>query len=489
MNKIFLCALFIIAFILRFYLLPENLFFGPEQGIDFNVIKNIVVSHDLTLIGAKTDVSGIFHGPIYYYLATAPFFISKGDPLVILAFFIVLNSLTVFFIFLLGKELFNKQVGMFSAILFTVSYGSIVYARWLSSHPLTIPLSCLFFISIYKFLQGKKIFLLFASLFFALIGQAEFLNFLFFGMILVFLMITFKDVFLKQNKLFLLLYFSCLVIFSGSNYFIFDLRHNYIISKSFMELIGRNSGYYVTWERSILENTAALIRVFTSSVAPFNAALSLIILFTGTYFFIKLIRLGNKYALSVLIWLFLPFVLLIFLRHDFLEQFFVGIVPASIVFTSVTIEKIRQKNKYIGITLLLLIVIMNISGWISNIPENRNIFFQSTQLRLKFSDQKKVLDTIYKEANGKPFSFQSYTIPYWSQQGWEYLFWYYGKQKYGYLPIEEKAKTLFVIIQIDRNNRVFQENWLNNTVNKWGNKKKSFVYGDLEIQELKVERN
>src|SRR3989338_11278546 len=93
-------------------------------------------------------------------------------------FFIFINCFTVFFIFMLGKELFNRNVGLISAVIFVVSYGAIVYSRWLSNPPLTIPLSCLFFLFIHKYMQGKKLFLLYACIIFGLLGQVEFLNFL-----------------------------------------------------------------------------------------------------------------------------------------------------------------------------------------------------------------------------------------------------------------------------------------------------------------------
>src|SRR3989344_9537221 len=102
-ELIFIICIFFIAFFLRAYLIPQNLFFGPEQGRDFLAIKNIVVGHHFPLIGAKTDIDGIFHGPIYYYLATVPFLMSNGSPLFVSFFFIILSSLSVFLIYLLGK--------------------------------------------------------------------------------------------------------------------------------------------------------------------------------------------------------------------------------------------------------------------------------------------------------------------------------------------------------------------------------------------------
>ncbi len=482
--KIILIIFFVTAFALRFYLLPENLFFGPEQGIDFAVIKNIAINHNLTLIGSKTDISGIFHGPVYYYLAVIPFLMSKGDPLFILAFFIFINCFTVFFIFLLGKELFNERVGIFAALIFTVSYGAIVYSRWLSNPPLTIPLSCLFFLFINRFLQGKKIYLLFACIVFGLVGQVEFLNFLFFSVMSLLIFLVFRNPLQNQNRLFLMVCALFLIVFSIGSYMIFDFRHNFLISKSFLQLFHGSSGYYVSWGKSIVDNSVAFTTAFTSFITPAYWILSLGIFFTGIWIFIKVLKSGKKNGVLILIWLFVPVILLIFLRHNVLTQFFVSIAPASILFTSVVLDYARKKN--IWILLLLFVVGVNMYSWFINIPKNSNIFFQSAQPGLKFSDQKKVINTIYKKAGRKPFSFQSYTIPYWSQQGWEYLFWYYGKQTYGYEPIPEKAGTLFVIIQDDPSNKLFQEHWLKEIVSKWGRLENSFRYGILTVQKLKT---
>lgn len=84
------------AFFLRFYLLSQNLFFGPEQGRDFLVIKDIVVNHKFTLIGSKTDIEGVFHGPFYYYLSSIPFLISRGSPFFTMFFLVLINSFSVF---------------------------------------------------------------------------------------------------------------------------------------------------------------------------------------------------------------------------------------------------------------------------------------------------------------------------------------------------------------------------------------------------------
>ena len=114
------------------------------------------------------------------------------------------------------------------------------------------------------------------------------------------------------------------------------------------------------------------------------------------------------------------------------------------------------------------------------------MFYASTQPFLRFGDERAVIDEIYKKMNGKDFSFQSYTIPYWSQQGWEYNFWQYGRSKYGYMPVTKDGKTLFVIIQDDPSTQYYQDNWLKNTVPKWGKETASFRKGIFTVKILSV---
>ncbi len=479
-----LLVLFFIALLLRTYLLNQNLFFGPEQGIDFLVMQNIVGNNIITLIGAKTDISGIFHGPIYYYVSAIPYYLSKGNPLFISFFLIVLNCLSVFFIYSLGKRFFNTRVGLISAAIFTFSFTSIVYARWLSTHPLAIPLSCLYFLFLLKFIGGSKKSLLGAAVALGLLMQAEFLNILFFGLItLIIIIIYFKD-FIKQN-IFYLLFNAGLAASIGVGYvFLFDLRHDFLITKNVFSLTQQDVGYHTSYLTSLYSSLHMIVSLVASVVVPFSFIIALVSFVSAIVLLVK--EKSNQYKWMLLVWLFVPPLLLIILRHEILDQFFVALIPAIIISVAFLIDKIWKKTSVGGMSVLFIFLVFNIVTFSTNIPQNNKIFFQSPQLDFKYSDQFKVIDEIYKRADGKSFSIQAYTIPYWSQQGWSYLFLYYGLTKYGYLPAEQKADRLFVIVQKDAGNKKFQNDWLKLEVNKWGTQKDEFTFGSITVKELQV---
>jgi len=482
--KIFLIVLFLGAIFLRSYNLHNSLFFGPEQGIDFFRIKSIVVDHHPVLVGAKTDIAGVFHGPVYYYLAAIPFFLSKGDPFFIAFFLIVLNSFSVFFIYKVGRALFSIKAGIFSAILFTVSFSAISYTHWLSSHPLVIPLTSLFLLGVVNFLQGKNKYLFLISVTYALLGQAEFLNYLFFGGILaVLVFLNFKD-FKKLPLVFLGLNIIVVFVLGFLHYAVFDYKNQFIMSKSLLGLF-HGKGYYVSYGTvfsqigtQFTENTGKVLLPFLPPI------------FSLTLFLVSLVflyRLAERKKTIILFSvLFIPMILLLVLRHAVLEQFFVYTIVPVVILAGFLASVALKKNIIVTAVCISLVISCNLYVWFLYVPQNKFMFFSSTQPELRLSDEKKVIDKIYKLAQGKKFSFQSYTIPYWTQDAWEYLFWQYGKSQYGYLPVSENGKTLYVIIQDDPSSQKFQQDWLKNTVSKWGEEKGSFRQGIFTVKILNV---
>lgn len=487
-QLIFLIILFSLAFFLRFYLIPQNLFFGPEQGIDFLVIRDIAVNHKLTLIGSKTDVSGIFHGPIYYYLSVIPFILSQGNPLFVSTFFIILNALNVFFMYILGKIIGGRRFGTIAAVIFTVSFQAVVYPRWLSNPPLSIPLVCLFFLFFYRFRKGSKKDLVFAAIALGLLSQAEFLHIIFFSAVAVTLFIAFFKNFRKEKPFFIILCAFLAFALTGGTYILFDLKHDFLISRNVLALAGGTSGYHIGITQAVTDIWNSLTSVFMRTILPVSPTVSLVLFISGVILLIRKIVKKEKEFTPLLIWLVIPIVLLIVFRHNILDQFFVSFIPLFVLLASLVVDFLWRKKQVLGFILLALIIMANLFAWWKNIPTNQNVFFQSTQPDLRYSDELATIDDIYKQADKKPFSFQSYTIPYWTQQAWQYLFWFYGRQKYGYEPIDQKAKTLFVIIQDDPSSKQYQNDWLKNTVSKWGKVKGSFKHGIITTMKLEVNK-
>lgn len=178
-------------------------------------------------------------------------------------------------------------------------------------------------------------------------------------------------------------------------------------------------------------------------------------------------------------WLLIPPIVVSLFRRGALDQLFVGIGPAVILLAALVLSKI----KYAKIVLCLL-VFVNVWQVVKNFSTNKQIFFQATQLDVRYSDQLRVIDEIYKHVGDQSFEIQAYTIPHAWQDGWQYLFWYRGTTRYsGKLPVPHGGYRMFVIIQKDEPNRTFQENWYRDIVIKQGKLVKQFTIGVYTVEE------
>lgn len=479
-KKIFLLLLIIFSVGIRWLYMPDTLFFGPEQGRDFLAVEKIVRNLDITLIGSKTDVDGVFHGPAFYYLIALPFFLSGGNPVSVAFFLIILYALAVLAVYELNKDLFGVRAGLLSALLYTTSFHAIEYSRWLSNPGLSLPLSAIFFLSVMKAFRGKKIFVYLFALSGALLGQVEFINFLFVIPIVffVFFQLVKKGFSIKLVTVALTLF----LFFSGVNYVIFDFRHDHILFHGLLNLITGSTGHRNSFVRSLMENWNMYSTVvgwtFGIQDAISSQMVTVVIIFTALF-----IAINQKNYLPLL-WIGLPFSLLTILQRNVLVQIY-GFCVVGFISLASYIASRKWLNKWLSWIFVCIVSIVNIYYCISVFRQG-NTFFQSTQPKLRYSDMISSIDTVYSWVDKEPFSFQSYTIPYFWQDAWKYLFNWYGKKTYGYTPVAEKAKYLYVFIQKDWSNQGFQKSWYHNTVTSWGTKHRTANFGDITVEELLV---
>jgi hypothetical protein len=284
--------------------------------------------------------------------------------------------------------------------------------------------------------------------------------------------------------IFLFVCAATLLIGAFSNFLLFDVRHQFLITHSFLNLLTKHTGFYGTLSNSFSTSIYNFVNIAYDSLAPFYQALTVLLIILALLFLLPLVNKNRVGARLILIWLFSPFIAFVLLKYNPLYHYFTAIIIPLIILAAFLIDKIYSWKKHAGLLLLILLVWVNLYAYVNYLPGNGNVFFQSTQPDLKYSDQVAVIREIYKQANGKHFYFQSYTIPYWLQEEWQYLFWYYGSNYYGFVPTDQNVKILFVIIQHDQGNATYQNNWLTNTVSTWGVKESEFTFGALRVEKI-----
>ena len=114
---------FLIATIIRFVNFSDRVNFGPEQGISLSLSSDYL-GGDWSLLGLvnvqRSTASGLslFSGSLFCYSLVPLIFVLGKDPVVLTAYFALLNIFAGLLIYVFATRIFNWRVGLFSAAIF-----------------------------------------------------------------------------------------------------------------------------------------------------------------------------------------------------------------------------------------------------------------------------------------------------------------------------------------------------------------------------------
>jgi len=426
-------VVFLLALIIRFLFFPNNIYFGFDQARDaFETLE--IIRGNLKLIGPSTSFEGLFHGVAYYYLIV-PSYLLSASPEVTVAFLRILNALGVFVIYILGSVLFNKKVGLIASILFTFSFEQSQFAIYMGNpSPAAVSVPLMFLGLALVIFKNKAWGLPLA--FFCLGLSIQFQFALFYLVVPFFLvLLTFKKDFLKLPIKFHLA--SLLMLFlSISTFLLAELKYGFKTTSGLLSLASAGN------EKDIL--TIISTYLFTvDKMLSFNIFGELKIgLIVGTISFTLLVwhfKSGSfrKQVTFLSIWFFSLIVTVLVsggvkdLQNNIpLYYPNVGVSVSLLLFVAFLVSQYKR----IGIIILLVIFVVNINMIFKFNPKG-TISEIDVQQGMLLGDEKKVLDYLYQDAAGNPFAVKAITMPFTINTTWSYLFEWYGKDKYGYLPI------------------------------------------------------
>ena len=451
-----LIALFCLSFLVRWYRLPEYLFFGYEQGRDALVIADLYTLKDFTLIGPKTDIDGIFHGPWYYYLMTVPYGLTGGNPLGASLTLVTLTSLVPLVMYLLIKEVLGSWKWTLVAALITVfSFEAITYSRWLHHYSFSLLLVPLFFYSVWRYHKTNKgLYFLSSAVFAAFASQFEIV--LVFQFAFVYLLLLFRQlVALPSRKTLLASIGATLAIFSPL--IIFNFRHQFItISAIIKFLVSPGQRSLSLWGR-VQEYLDSLIVIVNRSLVdlpdPILALPFYLILIVGLYLYWK-DKNGRVPIYFFLAWSLMTLPIVFF--GVYLQQLYVGSGLGWIGLLGLSLYGLWQRaaTRVLGL-LILGIVFVSWTHNLSKIDANRGFYFVTIQDDLNLQDQQNLLRFVHQDSAGQPYKLIAFTIPYFHQEAWDYLAdFYYPRDQH------QNSRLVYLVIE-SQVAPYHQEQWIN----------------------------
>ncbi|OGE71074.1 hypothetical protein A2617_04020 [Candidatus Daviesbacteria bacterium RIFOXYD1_FULL_41_10] len=425
-TTLIISAFLLIGIILRFLYFPDNVYFAYDQARDsFTALE--ILKGDFKLIGPPSFLSNkIFPGPLIFYIYALIYLIFDNNPEAISAMFRIFNVTGVILTFLLGTIIFNKKTGLIAALLFAISYEQTQYSLFISHQPLAVVPVLLFYLglSLYAFKKNTKGLILTALGWgFAIQFHYGYLLLLF---PLFFILFLFKNnIRAVQPKIFFLTFMA--LFLTLSTFVVAEVKYHSFTSY----FLQNQTTSFAIYPKETLQIANRFIYDFFISDYQLTPIIGLlgIAIFLYFIFFQKKIRMKLLFLACWLMGSLLPYFL-----SGVPSYYYAAAASVSIIILFSYLIPFNRKRIILTIILLSVVAVNNLNQIIkiNKTGINRDIAIQPGMLTF---DQKKSIDYMYIEAQGKLFAVNILGIPLNVATTWSYLFEWYGNSKYKFLPV------------------------------------------------------
>jgi 4-amino-4-deoxy-L-arabinose transferase-like glycosyltransferase len=153
-NKLIL-VIFLVGFFLRIYRLSELFQFGHEQDLQAWIVKDILIDKHPRLIGQETSITGLFIGPLYYYMLVPFFFLFNLNPLSSYIPMTFISMATLFSVYYVLKKLYGRTPAIIGSLVYAVSPSIVFLDRWVVPTQLTLLWTIWFYYVLINFVRGN----------------------------------------------------------------------------------------------------------------------------------------------------------------------------------------------------------------------------------------------------------------------------------------------------------------------------------------------
>lgn len=391
---IFAFLIFIIL-LSSWWVINGDIQFQTDIARDFLLIEDIVKTKKPTLIGPRSGVPGIFHGPIWFYLNLPVFILVKGNPVGVGWFWVFLSILSIASIYYIGKKLFNEKTALFASLLLGVF--SISYTNGLFNPFGAVILSPIFFYLFLKYLKTVRVFYLLLSLF--TLGMIIQFQIAFGGPILILTIIYLLPFLIKKKKLHHLSALAVLLI-PLSTYILFEIRHNFLQLNSIINYVTlKQTAGELGFQQVIAARIKGAFLDGFHMTPLINSYFTLPITALFTWLLFKLKKNNFPYRNNYLLFFYFYFgfwTITLAYKGVVWNYYYLPFLPVMLLVLASTINFINKKLFFVFFLYIFLI----------------NLFFGIQAIKTAGSGWKfyqKLAKDIYKDANKQEFGYYVYT--------------------------------------------------------------------------------
>lgn len=433
-NYWVLILLLSLTFLLRTLKIEQLFYFTYDESVPAFVGRRLILWQHIPLIGGVTPF-GVHLAPYFYWFSAFILWLGNLNPLAWGFASALISVFTTLLMFLLGRQMGGKRLGIISALFWSFSFLANIQDRhfWaLFWGPLA---SLVTIFSLLKIIKGDLKFNYLLGLTLAFSIHADLSNYILLILSLV-VWIIYKIPFNKQTFLAILI-----IIFSFFPLIVFDLRHDFSNSRPFLSYLQNKKNDSKPLNENVLINNLMLMpETFTRLIYLFGdkevskqysycqsyikerrdsipgifILLSAVLLLT---FIFKAKKAKNQTGVNILILLILLYfvglnVYGILFKGPIYEHYITGLFPVFLLIFAYFVNQLPKK--LIFFTLVLFIIL--------------NLYkLAVAQDSIGFSVKVKAINFAMENVKDKQFSLDSLSTC-WKYSGYRYLFTVFGKE-------------------------------------------------------------
>jgi hypothetical protein len=305
-----------------------DLHFPSDIARDFLLMEEIS-QKKIMLIGARSSVSGLFHGPLWQYLNYPAYMISGGNPLVVGWYWVLLSACILLVDFYIAEKLFGRLTAYLFVSLLSV-YMVFHTSSFINPHGVMFIMPLYFYLLIRYIEYHKAVHLVSHIIVLALVTQFH----IGIGISLILLSYPVLIFHIIKQRRFKHIFMLFLLPIFLINFIVFDVRHGFSISHTAFRMITDHTktsdvtyvsmivdrikmmtiGMEITREHQFIRNISAIfIIIFLSLQIRANKNRNTYLYFVYIYAGFFILSLINKgYILPFYLYPIYPLLILIF---------------------------------------------------------------------------------------------------------------------------------------------------------------------------------
>jgi len=447
-----------------------------DQADDALHVRDFLMRGQWPFVGPVTNINNLFAGPGWYYVIAAGYALSGGHPIGALIEVIFLNVATLAIIMVKVKNKVSSEWSLLVGGALLTSWSFFDTSRYaFNPFPLTL-LAFLLLFSLCDVIAGDEMQYLWSALWVGLGFHAEIAGSI--ALSLFYALVTVWAIVRRRVSWQIVAAGISLIIVLFIPFFISEYQSNFLQTRTIVEQFG-SGGVFARSSATAISKTVQedIVRSTFRQIPELGLALFCAIVVLVWYRWIQKTRINRFiYRYSILTLVLLVVAWVFFSTNNGWREWHT-LFLSPVIFVMILLMLHEMHNK-LAIGIFVISLYSHITGFVPEYLAN----FSPTPDASILHNELAAIDWVYRESHGSGFSEYNY-LPSVYDFPYQYLFWWYGKKTYGYLPCEyssypgapklvvpgavnyttptKSCTTLrFLIIEPDNQHRAYRQRWI-----------------------------